>query len=87
VELRRKISFGLGYAALQRNEPVLEAANFTFLRGRAKIAFLMEVALIGPEGPAVSANVIWGPVVKSINRTDSHQSVAGMKSKTCSDVC
>jgi hypothetical protein len=38
VELRRKISFGLGYAAPQRNEPVLEAANFTFLRGWAKIA-------------------------------------------------
>ena len=38
MELRRKISFGLGYAAPQRNEPVLEAANFTFLRGWAKIA-------------------------------------------------
>src|ERR1700738_1302777 len=38
MELRRKISFGLSYAAPQRNEPVLEAANFTFLRGWAKIA-------------------------------------------------
>ena len=40
MELRQKISFGLSYGAPQRNEPVLEAANFTFLRGWAKIAML-----------------------------------------------
>ena len=38
MELRQKISFGLSYGAPQRNEPVLEAANFSFLRGWAKIA-------------------------------------------------
>ena len=42
MELRQKISFGLSYGAPQRNEPVLEAANFTFLRGWAKIAILDE---------------------------------------------
>ena len=63
MELRQKISFGLRYGAPQRNEPVLEAANFTFLRGWAKIAGIkangediLSVKVIVPPSPPPAAN-------------------------------